>query len=411
MDKRLTGLMEQWEFEVIAEDAVQLKPEDVEQAMRQSQVSPQEADQWQTYLNTLAQIGFQRWLESRASDVLLEQTQPSLPQLLMDAIPANGYWLANQFKLCLIAIEGQPDEVVHLSRAAIDLPDFTAQFYVLIRIYEEQAQAIVHSFVSYDQLVAHRLSLAPQNWTYSIPLTWFNPDINRLLLYLRCADPAALLLPTAVSSAIALTNMPPELLNLVSQGQGTADKHPSDLLQLLTQPVMNLAPWLDGQMDRIAQKFSWVLLPPLASGSPLRSGFGFVTQASKSGIEAILTQLERKGLQLPPEARVAYRCFKVGTIAVQLYLVTGVFRDAEPWEWSVLVILCPQSGSKLPDGTTLRLSDVNEVLVQQSLDQEKGDHYLFAQVSGTCQETFLVRVMVPGGASVTLPPLGFQLEG
>jgi len=72
----------------------------------------------------------------------------------------------------------------------------------------------------------------------------------------------------------------PELLNWVYQLQrqtvGTRaiapfQQHLSDILQLLTQPVVHLGCWLWDELDELAQELSWVLLPNIAPASAMRS--------------------------------------------------------------------------------------------------------------------------------------------
>lgn len=457
MDENLIGLLEQHELEAI-EDAVKLTSEEMSRAMRLTQTNICAEHQWQLYLNQLALFGFKRWLESRANDVAYEERQYSFSPALIDFMPGNIYLIGNQFKLCLIAVDGQPDDVVNIPRAVVDLPEFTSQFYILSSIYEEQAQVIIHSFLRYDQLADYLPTLQPNaDWTYSIPIAAFNTDINRLLLYLRCLEPVAIPLPVPVQQQVTLAETQDELLyslkRLLTNGsasspekrpwwqivdwkigatvlktpslmqwlEGAQDitqfaeqtkqqKHLADLLQLLTQPLMNLASWLQGQIDETTRQISWIFLPPL-TGAALRLGLVSANKSSTDGSEAILTQLQRRGLELPAGGRCAYCHLTVGTIPVRLYMVVGVTRDGERSPgWSVLIILRAQHQSRLPDGTGLRLSDAKAILVEHSLSQKNGDDYLFAQIEGSWNETFLLTITEPEGASLTLPPFGFQQE-
>jgi hypothetical protein len=58
-------------------EAIGLEPEQFEQALVNPLVNPSvnEAGQWQLYLNALALLGFEQWLEKRAPSHLIDRTQ------------------------------------------------------------------------------------------------------------------------------------------------------------------------------------------------------------------------------------------------------------------------------------------------------------------------------------------------
>ncbi|MBD2324011.1 DUF1822 family protein [Desertifilum sp. FACHB-866] len=427
--------------EILSESMISLKPAMIEQAMIGSRSISNPDQQWQTYLNTLVLFGVEQWFYQRVENTSPHQEQASilLPPYAR-VIPVVCHVVANDFKLCLIATASQPDEEVAIPRAAIELPEFIPHFYVVVSIYEEQAQVMIHSFLRYDQLAPRIATIQPdEDWTYPIPLSWFDQNIDRLLLYLRCADPRAIALPVPITDTdriSALTTMQTKLLYLLPQLQASDQpwwqlltweqgsvilttpplldwlltpvpersplntQHLSDLLQLLTRPMINLSHWLQDQLDDLAQQLSWVLLPPLSSQMRLKES---------EELEAVVTQLQRQGVMLSPDARAVFSNLMIGTTLARLCIITGTLQEeGEPFEWSLLVMVGPIPGDRLPYGTHLRISDTTSILVQRSLTPTQEDEYLFSEIFGTLNETFLVTITVPDGNSLSLPPFSFQ---
>lgn len=425
-------LMEPLAFEPLPETVLDLEPAHLAQARQWSLAISDREAQWQTYLNGLALLGLEQWLTQRA--LVLDWSQSSLLHpLYQSVIPAVCNLQVKAFTLCLIATESQPDDLISLPAAAT-LPGFNAHFYVLMAVAEEQAQVQVQGVLRYDQLCDRLPALTPEaDWTYSLPLNWFDPAVDRLLLYLRCAEPAAIVLPSDAPStadlaplqATLLERLPqvaagdrpwwhwltweegaavlsqPSLVQWLSQGQPTATQHLADLLQLLTQPLINTRLWLQGQVDAIAQQLAWALLPPIATG--MRLGVGGSSRTED--FEAVLTHLARTGLVLPTPTGGICHSLKVGSVPTRFYAVVGALPTGE---WTLLVILGPELDQDLPYGTALRVSDVSGILVQQVLTPPTEDRYLFAQITGSPEEQFLVTLTVPEGASLTLPPFSFH---
>jgi hypothetical protein len=112
----------------------------------------------------------------------------------------------------------------------LDLPEFTAHFYVVIGIEEDLEIAAIRGFLRYDQLVNYQSELQPEvDWNYHLPLAWFNREPNELLLYLQCLAPTAIPLPEIPTHRQAsLRRMQTPLLNLLPQ------LHSRPLWQVLT---------------------------------------------------------------------------------------------------------------------------------------------------------------------------------
>jgi hypothetical protein len=443
MHDKGTVLMERsLDPEILSESMISLEPAMIEQAMVNSRSISNPDQQWQTYLNTLALFGVEQWFHQQVENTASNQEQASilLPPYAR-VIPAVCHVVANGFKLCLIATASQPDEEVAIPRAAIELPEFISHFYVVVSIYEEQAQVMIHSFLRYDQLAPQIATIQPdEDWTYPIPLDRFDQNIERLLLYLRCADPDSVSLPNpTIDRRSALITQQTKLLHLLPQLQASdrpwwqlltweqgsvilstpplldwiltpqsvtsSSQHLSDLLQLLTRPLIKVGNWLQDHLDDLAQQLSWALLPPLGSQMRLKESRGTLPSDE---FEAIVTQLQRQGATLLPDARAAFSNLVIGTTPVRLCVITGIFQDeGQPPEWSLLVVVGPVPGHRLLDGICLRMSDPTGILVQRSLTPIQGDEYLFAEIFGSLNESFLVTISVPDGASVSLPPLSW----
>ena len=436
------------DFEAFSPETIDLAPESIDQAVELSTQIPNEQQQWQTYLNVLALSAFEEWLGNRATDLTSDRQHDILQPAIANAINAVCNLKVNEFKVCLIAMGSLADEEVSLPRAIVDLPEFIPHFYVLVEVQEEQETALIHSFLSYEELVNRRTTVnlaADEDWTYQLPLTWFNSDPDRLLLYLRCLEPTTISLPVSQSNRtmqlarirseleallpqlqspecqlwqvltweqgiVVLTS--PELLNWVYQlqrgeitstsTQTSLQQHLSDILQLLTQPAVNVGRWLWNELDELAQELSWVLLPSLAPSGPIRTPV--------EEFEAIVKQLAQTGVDIPAQARGAYRDLQLAGMPLRLYAVTWPMLSESIPEWTLLLVLGATPGTSLPPGLQLRVSDQTGILVEQALDTQAGNSYFFTSVVGTRDEKFIVTVGLTPAIEQTLPPFSFNSE-
>lgn len=433
------------DVEVLPLSSITLSTDVITQAVQLSQPIVHEARQWQTYLNALALFGFEQWLKERTPELSCNREQSSVfHPTVANAIASVCHLEVNGFKLCLLATDTLIDEEITVPRAVVDIPEFVPHFYVLVDVREEQEIVRVFGLLSYQQLMERRATVelqADEDWTYQLPLTWFESDPDSLLLYLRGLNPAAIPLPTVPSTRLTtlstmqqelaavlpqlqapechlwqvltweqgvavLTN--PELLNWVYQVQNCQigeeepklNKSLSDLLHLLTQPAINVGRWLWNELDELAQSFSWVLLPNLAP-TALRSPV--------EEFEAIASRLEHKGLNIPPHARGAYRELGLAGIPLRLYaLAWPLVDESESQGWTLLMMLGTPSGSTLPCSLQLRVSDQTGVLVEQMPTPGSDDTYLFTRVIGDWDEKFVVSVRLTNGLELTLPPFAFN---
>jgi hypothetical protein len=435
-------------FEAFSHETIDLPLESINKAVEFSLNIHNEQQQWRTYLNRLALIAFEEWLDLRASELTVNLNSCTILQPeIANVLDAVCNLQVEEFKICLITTGGFTDEEITLPQAVIDLPEFIADFYVIVEVQEEQETAIVQSFLSYEQLIKRRSTVnleADKDWTYQLPLTWFEANPDHLLLFLRCLEPTAISLPEIPSNrlvqlaeirselleklpqlqasqlwqvlnweqgAIVLSNR--EILNWLYQlqrgeiisasNQASLQQHLSDILQLLTKPAMNVGRWLFNELDEFAQEFSWVLLPSIALALPLR---GMRSPAQE--FEAIAKQLRYNSVEIPTLARAAYRDLQLAEIPLRLYAITwSIPSDSLP-EWELLLILGAASGTTLPAELRLRVSDQSHVLVEQRLEDKTSESYLFTSVIGSCDEKFIVTVGLETGIEETLPPFSFN---
>ncbi len=300
------------DFESLSEGGIAITTEQIARAVELSDRLIDPERQWQTYLNALALFGFETWLQSRNNSLSINSKNCSVKQPSYASFIDGVFNLeAGKFKVCLLTKGVAIDEFITVPRAVIDLPEYTAHFYVLVNVIEEQEEVNVDSFIRYDEITKHKRSgnlIADADWTYELPLTWFNPETDDLLLYLRCLEPSAIskrsasqvALPT---TATAATNIQSELESLLPQLQSTetalheiltweqaksllsnsnllawlyelqtAQPSTRDALTSLsdrasatisevTQRVINVKSWLSDELDELAQNLAWILLP------------------------------------------------------------------------------------------------------------------------------------------------------
>jgi len=446
MNKLSTENFQILEFDVLPTAAITLTGEQIAQAIEISIKVKDQSRQWQIYLHILALLAFQAWLGEREDSLTVNQEKcTSFQPLLVQEIAAVANLQVGKFKLCLLTTDSLSDDQIVVPRAVIELPEYIPHFYVLIEILEEQETAIISGFLSYEQLIKNQIkaNLQPEeDWTYLVPINWFENQPDRLLLYLRCLEPNAITLPSINSQRnqipariqtellallpklqspecelwqiltweqgiAVLTNY--ELLNWINNLQQQVDSPTDnysqqnslrDLLKLLTQPAINVGRWLRNELDELAQEASWRLLPNL---TPLP-----VMRSPVEEFQIITTQLRQRGLEISSQAQGAYHDLILAKIPLRLYAVTWDIRsESDPYGWTLLLVLATDVKNTLPHDLKLRISDQNSILAEQGISQEQGDAYLFTRIIGSLNEKFLVSVSLANRIELTLPPFTF----
>ncbi|MEM9927193.1 MAG: DUF1822 family protein [Cyanobacteria bacterium P01_D01_bin.50] len=431
------------EFEQLPPEAIPLSPLQINLAIELSSQVTDESKQWQTYLNALSLSAFENWLESRGNSYHINREECTIFQpALANLIPAVANLKVGDFKVCLITPGSFIDEQVTIPRIVVDLPEYIPHFYILVEVLEEEEKAVIQGFLSYKELSARQQSvnLEPESdWTYELPLTWFCNEADRLLLYLRCLEPSAIPLPAIPTNrAQTLELAKNELIEILPQiktkeiweilswnsaiavltcrelidwiynlqtleiSTTSLQQHLSDIFKLITQPAINVGRWLWNELDDLAQG-TWNLLPNIAPQPVMRSPVEEFT--------VISSQLQQKGLEIPVQARGAYQNLSLAGVPLRLYAATWhLLSESEPNSWTLLLILGTPALENLPHNLKLRVSDQTGILVEQEVNPELGNTYLFTRVVGNFDEKFLVTISLGDGVEMTLPSFAFDMS-
>lgn len=181
-------------------ETIELEPEEFSRAKQLSDRVQGEPRQWQLYLTHLAVLALAKWLKVRArgKPMNLEaptSLQPDWAQLIDAATPLQ----VGDFRLCALVTESWLDDLISLPKAALELPEFAAHFYIAIAIEEEDATARLLGYWRRDRLWDYCKMQPPNSaWHYDLPLAGFDPQIDRLLYDCRYLDPQAFPLPAAL---------------------------------------------------------------------------------------------------------------------------------------------------------------------------------------------------------------------
>lgn len=410
----------------IIPELIQLEPECFGRAAQLSDRVIGESYQWQTYLNALGLQGFIQWLCDQDSTITIDQSRCSIFQLgYANAIGAVCNLRIGEFTLCLIAIDNSLDEIVTIPRAAIDLSELAAHFYVVIEVQEEQGQMMIRGHGRYDQLASYRQLVnlsADERWNYSFPLFLFDAEPCHLLINLRFLTAAAIPLPVAIAPPVtqpklntilsrlrtesrlwqivswetgAVLLQTPELLNTLYQWQQSPEKPVSlwiritEIFTLVTQPAIDTAQWLQGvwQGGDSARLFT-------AGGLAFRSADRF---------RIAIEELRYQGMDIPAELRPMFQTIECDGNLLQLCTATWA---SAPHQWTLLLILRDQMGYTLPDGLKLRVADLTGTLQaeEDALDTE----LLYIRTDVRQGNKLVATIVSPTGEVLPLTPYSFH---
>lgn len=421
----------------LSANTIELSADQVDRAIEISEPIGNSKRRWQTYLSALALIGFKQWLEEWSPDLVVDDSNCSIYQSeYANLFEGVANLQIGQFRLCLITSGSLRDAVVPVYRAVMELPQFIPHFYVLVEVLEEQMQVQISGYLRHDQLVIHQRSDAAaleSDWTALLPLQWFTPSSNALLLELHHLEAAKIPLPSQSSQTLlSMAKLRAKLADVQTQLQSSKYlaeevltwqegatlltqpqivnepyEHSTGRDRLLSvsspdvaQPVVNVGRWLQGQIGVIAKELSWVLMPPFAfANSPLRT---------VSVFDEVSSELASRGISIPAGARGAYQDLRRANSALRLYAVTWMlpFTQPEP-EWTLLLTLGTPVGARIPIGTRLQVRDATQLLTESSATADRQDSYLCIQVAGSWAEQFWVTVELDDGEAIALPPFAF----
>ena len=433
-------------FESFSETVIELSSAQIERAVELSDRILDPERQWRTYLNSLALFGFETWIEERDNSLTFNSDNCSVMYPSYASYIDGVFDLTiGEYKICLLTNGVAIDEFISVNRALIELPEYAAHFYVLVEVVEERAEVRVDRFINYEQLIerkqATHLSVDP-DWTYEIPLAWFNPQPDDLLLHLRCLEPNTITLPAEVttnSDRSQLESLLPQLqsgealyrvltwsqaavilsdrslLDWLYKLQTTQPSITDSLAALrdrlssnvakITQTAVNVKAWLSDEIDELARELSWTLLPiPAASG--LRDLEIISRESPVEEFAAIITQLRASGEDIPETARSAYQDFILASHGLRLFAVTWDVAEIEDVpEWSLLLVLGAQLDNYLPQGLELKVAAGEAVLDNKIVAEDTDDSYIHTDVViGELNEQFTVNITLAEG----LPSASFN---
>lgn len=414
-----------------------------EEAERISHNNQAVSRQWSNYLQALALISFEAWLQEREPSLTVTRESCSVFQPeVASVIEAVCDLQLGGFRVCLIPTLRLTADEVAIPRAVVDIGAYAAHFYVVVALDEEAEVATIRGFLRYDQLVHYRSQLQPDfDWNYPLPSSWLNTDVNELLLNLQCLDPQAISLPIVANHHLTvlprqraeiLAVLPqalekplwevltweqavdvltqPHLLRWLYQYQTepTPARHQElitalgDLLQILTRKAINVGLWMERRLDDLAAAVSWQIVPEAALVRETR-------RFDDQSIVQTLGELLEESLELeerPPEhaGRVYQDIALTDGTYLRLYAVAW---PLDGQNWTLVIIAGARPGDLPPYGLQLRVSDQTGVLVEETLAQDQQLAYLFAQVEGSHDDLFLVTLRSASGATQESEPFAF----
>ncbi len=166
-------------FRFLLPEVIWLEPENLLLAKQISSgaSSSNFKESWQAYLNSIALLAFEQWLSNHLPNQIVTRDTTFIAKV--------GNLNAGEFKYCTIATEHLVDRVVSIPQNAIEQPELTANFYVVLEVLEEEQKVGIRGFVTYNQLnqVRSNLELPMRDGCYQIPVSWFDIEPNHLLFY------------------------------------------------------------------------------------------------------------------------------------------------------------------------------------------------------------------------------------
>ncbi|HBE58621.1 MAG TPA: hypothetical protein DEG17_26605 [Cyanobacteria bacterium UBA11149] len=390
-------------FSQLLPESIWLEAEDFEEAVKISKRVTDEAHQWQIYLNSLALIGFERWVKQRYPDLSVNRDSCSLFESV-NMTEAVCNLKVGEFKVCLLVVEELGDKVL-VPKVVVDLPDLVGHFYVVVEVLEEEERVILRGFLQYDELVNARSAVnleAGGEGGYQLPLSLFDSEMNHLLFYSRYLAPSAILLPVDSGNTSEIDNHTentPQIddyssntpgIDKETENRSQMDDSQAELRPSLVKQVINVALWLGGEIDELTRNLGWGLPAPLVAAAA--SGFRY-TQS----FDTAIAQLRERGINIPPQA--SGNCRKIYLGEIHLEILAGIWAlpptsDESIPRWSLLLILGRESGGFLPKGIRLQVKDINSVLYNKVLETD--DCYMVVRLSANLDEQFTATIELQG---------------
>ena len=407
---------------------IDLQPSWIERALNIGKTSHNSQRQFNLYLQALSLFAFESWLSGREPNLLVNLAEASIfkPEIsnIVDAV-CNVQ--VGDFRVCLIPTLDARETEVFISRYVIDIPEFTAHFYVLVEIDEDIEICSIKGFINYNDLSQYYSNYPlERDWNYAVPSRLFDSQIEKLLVNLQCLEADAITLPVTDSNynlinlqtelqqilpeiksqplwkkltwsqaRVVVTN--PHLRNWLyeslSYNNAQFNVYLKDLFKLLTQQVINLRDWIQTQVADIESELTWQMLPATVMSPTLRDSNIDNTAVQ---LDNILTQISNQlNLNIPSNAGRAYQEFALET-PLRLYAVTWLISEAEK-TWGLLLILGSTPNNIPPYGVKLRISDRNNIIQEQELTSDSDGAYICTYLEAGANDQLLVTITSPDG--------------
>lgn len=298
---------------------VWLEPETLEEARFMSHQTMNEKNQWSRYLNTLALNGFEKWLKERRPNTIINKDTNLVE------FENICFFYIGEYRLCLIVVDKQIDDVVNIPAPLLTSNNNTAHFYVLAEVVEEEEQVNLHGFLRYDLLTKYFQQgniILQTHSNYELALSSLDGELKNLLQYISFLAPSAIKLP-------AIKNNHNNLIENISENMNKAKTQ-------LNQNVINLSKWFDGVFESgwNSTKDVWDSIPNNLSWGSVRGKKELQTfSISQSKVFDFGILLQNKNL-----------------------ILTVTLKEEENQEKEVLVQVFPYEERILPPNLTLKVT-------------------------------------------------------
>ena len=150
---------------------IELQPQWFDRALEISENLHNQSRQFNLYLQALALFSFESWIGLREPNLILNKTESSvLKPDLANILDVTCNVEIGNFKVCLIPTIDALDSEILIPRYVVDIPEFTAHFYVLVEIEEELELSLIRGFLELDRLIANKQIFSLDiDWNYAVP--------------------------------------------------------------------------------------------------------------------------------------------------------------------------------------------------------------------------------------------------
>lgn len=366
------------DFRTPSSSVISLSEPQLAQA-RQFARQAQNDRQWQTYLNHLSILGFESWLQERATTANEFDLKSDESEHFDNAI---SLLTIGEFKICLLTQGILNDEVVTLPKQVISNIQATteeqvADYYVLVTVDEEEEEITIDGLITRDRVYAliqsGELILDNDDRTYDLPLSHLDFDINHLLFYLRFLEPSS-------------------IENAILENTST-----SVITEVEKKPLfINIASWIEGKLDEVSENLSGLLF---ANQQLAMSAF-----RSQPTLPSLLDELKTEGILINDNVTVVLPV-QLGENSLKIYAFPSLLNYNN--EWSLVLAVGKVNETSLPIGLELKVTDESQILSSQEIEPDDNLTYIYTQVIAEFGEQLTATISLNTGETIVLPSFGY----